>query len=206
MGLTADVTDEEEMLTPLWYLILHSHLSGLCVNYYSILYLLFGLWLRFTQCHWKESLCVDQGYLGEWCGPRVFCLFFNTMTWLRYHRVISLENQVGVKSHINKRANTDPRICWRWDQVWLIDWLIIYCFTSRSWVFHLYGDVRDQVCRRSKHPLSTGHTQCEPSSMIMNTELYIRCLSKSVFQVRYNYCYENVHYKRYSCDLQKLPT
>jgi hypothetical protein len=26
----------------------------------------------------------------------------------------------------------------------------------------------DQVHRRSKHPLSTGHTRCEPSFMIMN--------------------------------------
>jgi hypothetical protein len=25
--------------------------------------------------------------------------------------------------------------------LWLIDWLIIYSFTSRSRIFHLYGDV-----------------------------------------------------------------
>jgi hypothetical protein len=24
---------------------------------------------------------------------------------------------------------------------WFIDWLIVYCFTSRSRIFHLYGDV-----------------------------------------------------------------
>ena len=36
--------------------------------------------------------------------------------------------------------------CDRWcnncrDNEWLIDWLIIHCFTSRSRIFHLYGDV-----------------------------------------------------------------
>jgi hypothetical protein len=36
-----------------------------------------------------------------------------------------------------------------------------------------------QVSRRSKHPLSTGHTCCEPSSMILNTELSTVCQSQS---------------------------
>jgi hypothetical protein len=43
----------------------------------------------------------------------------------------------------------------------------------------------DQVPRSSKHPLSTGHTRREPSSMIMNAEL-----SKSVCQVKSNHWYE----------------
>jgi hypothetical protein len=25
--------------------------------------------------------------------------------------------------------------------IWLIDWLIIYCFTSHSRIFHLFGDL-----------------------------------------------------------------
>jgi hypothetical protein len=65
------------------------------------------------------------------------------MKWPRYRRVISLEIQVGITSQINKWANTDPRKYWRWDQ----------------------------VPRRSKHPLPTGHTRCEPNSIIVNAEL-----------------------------------
>jgi hypothetical protein len=65
------------------------------------------------------------------------------MKWLRYQRVISLETQVGVKSLISKWANTDP-------------------YTYRRW---------DQVPRRNNHPLSTGHTRREPSSIIINFEL-----------------------------------
>jgi hypothetical protein len=63
--------------------------------------------------------------------------------WQRYHRVISLQTQVGITSQKNKWANTDPRIYRRWDQ----------------------------VPRRSKHPLSTGHACHEPSFMIMNAAL-----------------------------------
>jgi hypothetical protein len=74
-----------------------------------------------------------------------------TMKWLRYQRVpvISLETQVGVTSQINKWANMDPRTCWRWDQ----------------------------VPRRSKNPLKTGHTRREPSSIIVNVELSAVCQS-----------------------------
>jgi hypothetical protein len=54
-----------------------------------------------------------------------------------------LEIQVGITSQINKWANTDPRKCWRWDQ----------------------------MPRRSHHPLPTGHTRREPSSIIVNSEL-----------------------------------
>jgi hypothetical protein len=57
--------------------------------------------------------------------------------------VISLETHVGITSQRHELANTDPRI-------------------YRSW---------NQVPRRSKHPLSTGHTRREPSCMIMNAEL-----------------------------------
>jgi hypothetical protein len=60
-----------------------------------------------------------------------------------YQKVISLKIQVGNTNQRNKWANTDPQIYRRWDQ----------------------------VPRRSKHPLSTGHTRREPSSMIMNAEL-----------------------------------
>jgi hypothetical protein len=72
------------------------------------------------------------------------------MEWLRYQRVISLETQVGVTNQITKWTNTDPQTCRRWDQ----------------------------VPRRSKHPLSTGHTRREPSSMIMNAELSAVCQSQ----------------------------
>jgi hypothetical protein len=65
-------------------------------------------------------------------------------------RVISIETQLnGMKyhraytSHGNKWANTDPQ-------------------TYRWW---------DNVPRRSKHPLPTGHTSRELSFMIMNAEL-----------------------------------
>jgi hypothetical protein len=63
--------------------------------------------------------------------------------WLRYQGVISLETQVGIINQRNQWVNTDPRTYWRWGQ----------------------------VPRMSKHPLATGHASCEPSSMIMNTEL-----------------------------------
>jgi hypothetical protein len=65
------------------------------------------------------------------------------MEWVRYQRVISFEKQVGIASQKNKWANMEPRIYWRWDQ----------------------------VIRSSEHPLSTDHTRCDPSSMIMNAEL-----------------------------------
>jgi hypothetical protein len=65
------------------------------------------------------------------------------MTLLRYQRVISLKTQVQITSQRNKWANTDTLIYRRWDQ----------------------------VCRRSKHSLSTGHIHSEPSFMIMNAEL-----------------------------------
>jgi hypothetical protein len=72
------------------------------------------------------------------------------MKWLRYQRVTSLETEVGITSQRNKWANTDPRIYRRWDQ----------------------------VLKRSKHPLLTGHTRREPSSMIMNAELSAVCQSQ----------------------------
>jgi hypothetical protein len=31
---------------------------------------------------------------------------------------------------------------WKPNSEFLIDWLIIYCFTSRSRIFHVYGDVK----------------------------------------------------------------
>jgi hypothetical protein len=65
------------------------------------------------------------------------------MKWPRYRRVISLEIQVGITSQINKWANKDPREYRRWDQ----------------------------VPRKSKHPLPTGRTRREPSSIIVNEEL-----------------------------------
>jgi hypothetical protein len=65
------------------------------------------------------------------------------MKWPRYRRVISLEIQVGIKSQINKWANTDPRKYRRWDQ----------------------------VPRGSKHHLLTGRTRREPSFIIVNAEL-----------------------------------
>jgi hypothetical protein len=65
------------------------------------------------------------------------------MKWLRYQRVIGLKIQVGNTNQRNKWANTDPR-------------------TYRR---------RDQVPRRSKHPLLIDHTRLEPSSIIMNAEL-----------------------------------
>jgi hypothetical protein len=52
-------------------------------------------------------------------------------------------NQVGITSQIHKWANTDPRKYRRWNQ----------------------------VPRRSKHPLPTGHTRREPSSIIVNADL-----------------------------------
>jgi hypothetical protein len=63
---------------------------------------------------------------------------------------MSLETQLGITSQRNKWANTDTRIFRRWDQ----------------------------VPRRSKHPLSTGQTHREPSSMIMNAELSAVCQSQ----------------------------
>jgi hypothetical protein len=84
----------------------------------------------------------------------------NPMKWPRYRRVISLEIQVGITSQINKWANTDPRKYRRWDQ----------------------------VPRRNKHPLPTGRTRYEPSSMIVNAEL--SAVKVSVCQVRSNYCNE----------------
>jgi hypothetical protein len=69
--------------------------------------------------------------------------------WLRYQQVISLETQVGITSQRNKWANTDPQTYRRWDQ-------------------------DHQVRKRSKHPLSTGHTRHEPSFIIMNAESIIR--------------------------------
>ena len=74
--------------------------------------------------------------------------------------MISLKIQVGITNQRNKKANTDPRIYRRWDQ----------------------------VPRRSKHSLLIDHTRLEPSSMIMNAELSV--LSKSVCHVRSNYSYE----------------
>jgi hypothetical protein len=65
------------------------------------------------------------------------------MKWPRHRRVISLEIQVGITSRINKWAITDHRKYRRWDQ----------------------------MPRRSKHPLSTGRTRREPSSIIVNAEL-----------------------------------
>jgi hypothetical protein len=56
---------------------------------------------------------------------------------------IPKSDQFRNTSKRNKWANTDLRIYHRWDQ----------------------------VPRRSKHPLSTGHTRRDPSSVIMNTEL-----------------------------------
>jgi hypothetical protein len=60
-------------------------------------------------------------------------LYIN-MKWLRYQIVISLETQEGITSQRNKCSNTDPRIYRRWGQ----------------------------VPRRSKHPMSSGHTRREP--------------------------------------------
>jgi hypothetical protein len=41
--------------------------------------------------------------------------------------------------------NYDRRLIYRTSsiylKVWLIDWLTVYCFPSRSRIFHLYGDV-----------------------------------------------------------------
>jgi hypothetical protein len=64
------------------------------------------------------------------------------MANILYRRVISLEIQVGITSQINKWANTDSLKYRRWDQ----------------------------VPRRSKHPLPTGRTRREPSSIIVNAE------------------------------------
>jgi hypothetical protein len=69
--------------------------------------------------------------------------YLDKMKWLRYQRVISLKIQVRNTNQRNKWANTDPRICRRWDQ----------------------------VPRRSKHPLLIDHIRRELSSMIMNAEL-----------------------------------
>jgi hypothetical protein len=55
------------------------------------------------------------------------------MKWLCYQRVISLQTQVGITSQRNKWAYMDTRVYQRWDQ----------------------------VPRRSKHPLPTGHTRPE---------------------------------------------
>jgi hypothetical protein len=63
--------------------------------------------------------------------------------WPRYRRVISFEIQLGIRSQINKWANTDLRKYWEWDQ----------------------------VPTRSKHPLPTCQTRREPSSIIVNAEL-----------------------------------
>jgi hypothetical protein len=49
----------------------------------------------------------------------------------------------------------------------------------------------DQVPRRSKHPLSTGHTRRETSSSIMNAELpAIKVGVPSYCQVQSHYWYE----------------
>jgi hypothetical protein len=82
------------------------------------------------------------------------------MKWSRYQRVISLETQVGITSQRNKWANTDPQTYKR----------------------------RDQVPRRSKHPLLTGHICSKPSFMIMNVEL--SAVKVSVPSTIYNYWYE----------------
>jgi hypothetical protein len=68
---------------------------------------------------------------------------------MRYQRVVSLEKQVGIISYKIKLANIDLRVYWRWNQ----------------------------VPRRSKHPLPTGHTCCEPSFMIMDAEFMNREIS-----------------------------
>jgi hypothetical protein len=100
-------------------------------------------------CKWKQIIfCVfnfcDRTatfmYLYARVNTSILLLHFLRicpMKWLRYQRVISLETQVGITSQMNKWANTDP-------------------WTYRRW---------DQVPRRSKYPLSTGHIRCEPSSM-----------------------------------------
>jgi hypothetical protein len=66
------------------------------------------------------------------------------MKWLRYQSAISLKIQVGNTNQRNKWANTDHWIYRRWDQ----------------------------VPKRSKHPLLIDHTRREPSSMIMNADLF----------------------------------
>jgi hypothetical protein len=65
------------------------------------------------------------------------------MKWRRYQRVVSIEIQVGIASQINKWASMDPQNYQRWDQ----------------------------VPKRSKHPLPTGRTRCDHSSIIVNEEL-----------------------------------
>jgi hypothetical protein len=83
-------------------------------------------------------------YSASHCAIRIRHIYnFVAMKWPRYRRVTSLEIQLGITSQINKCANTDPRTYQR----------------------------RDHVRRRSKHPLPTGHTRCDPSSIIMNAEL-----------------------------------
>jgi hypothetical protein len=77
------------------------------------------------------------------CDQRETIVVSLELKWLRYQRVISLETQVGITNQRNIWANMDPRIYRRWDQ----------------------------VLRRNKHPLSTGHTRREPSFMSMNAAL-----------------------------------
>jgi hypothetical protein len=85
----------------------------------------------------------------------VFPLYMSLSTcmkWLRYQRVISLKIQVGNTNQRNRWANTDHKIYWRWDQ----------------------------VPRGSKHPLLIDHTRREPSSKIMNAELFAVKVSSTV--------------------------
>jgi hypothetical protein len=57
-------------------------------------------------------------------------------------KIPKIEEAVEIASQRKKWVNTDPRIYRRWDR----------------------------VPRRSKHPLSTGHTRRESGSMIMTAE------------------------------------
>ena len=82
----------------------------------------------------------------KWIASHV--KFFNkNQEWRRINYVFPLKfSNVPISQFHAILSNLRMKIKeWYWTMMfmkdWLIDWLIIYGFTSRSRIFHLYGDV-----------------------------------------------------------------
>jgi hypothetical protein len=79
----ACVTGQQRMLTPPRHLILPLHLSGTRVALHSILYLLFGLWLCFTQCILRYFLSsITDHFLETLLTVCFYSVLFSPKYWV----------------------------------------------------------------------------------------------------------------------------
>jgi hypothetical protein len=82
------VTSKQRMLTRKLHLILPLQLSGVRVSLHLILHLLFGLWLRFTQCWFCSFVSLSYTLEGdEGLSPSCIALSFDRFGSIPWHSI-----------------------------------------------------------------------------------------------------------------------